>query len=112
MSKTSRAVAARYGNVARSYRRFWAPAMIALSRPLIRAMPVEGEDRIAELGTGVGAIGARLAPRARPLIGLHVSEGMPRHAPRGVLSVAGDMRRLRFADETLDAAFGSFRPQR
>jgi len=108
MSKTSRAVAARYGNVARSYRRFWAPAMIALSRPLIRAMPVEVEDRIADLGAGVGAIGARLAARARTVIGLDVTERMLRHAPREVLSVAGDMEHLPFADETLDGAFSTF----
>src|SRR6266851_4264572 len=108
MSSASRAAAARYGSVARSYRRFWAPAMIALSRPLIRAMPVEVEDRIADLGSGVGAIAARLAPRARRMIGLDATERMLRHAPREVLSVAGDMEHLPFADETLDGALSTF----
>jgi len=108
MSKASRAAAARYGAVARSYRRYWSPALIALSRPLIRAMPVEVEDRIADLGSGVGAIGARLAPRARAVIGLDVTEGMLRHAPREVLSVAGDMEHLPFADRTLDGALCTF----
>jgi ubiquinone/menaquinone biosynthesis C-methylase UbiE len=108
MSKASRAAAARYGSVARSYRSFWAPAMIALSRPLIRAMPVEVEDRIADLGSGVGAVSARLAPRARAVIGLDATEGMLRHAPREVLSVAGDMEHLPFADETLDGAVSTF----
>jgi ubiquinone/menaquinone biosynthesis C-methylase UbiE len=108
MSNASRAVAARYGQVARSYRSFWSPALVSLSRPLIRAMPVEAGDRIADLGAGVGAIAARLAPRARRMIGLDVTEGMLRHAPREVLSVAGDMEHLPFADETLDGTFTTF----
>jgi ubiquinone/menaquinone biosynthesis C-methylase UbiE len=108
MSKASRAVAARYGSVARSYRTFWAPVLVALSRPLIRAMPVEVEDRIADLGSGVGAIAARLAPRARMVIGFDIAEGMLRRAPREVLSVAGDMEHLPFADETLDGALTTF----
>jgi ubiquinone/menaquinone biosynthesis C-methylase UbiE len=108
MSNASRAVAARYSSVAHSYRRFWAPAMIALSRPLIRAMPLEVGDRIADLGSGVGAIAARLAPRAQRMIGLDVTEGMLRHTPREVFSVAGDMEHLPFADESLDGALSTF----
>jgi ubiquinone/menaquinone biosynthesis C-methylase UbiE len=108
MSSASRAAAARYGSVARSYRSFWAPAMIALSRPLIHAIPVEVDDRIADLGAGVGAVAARLARRAHKMIGLDVTEGMLRHAPREVLSVAGDIEHLPFADETLDGALSTF----
>jgi ubiquinone/menaquinone biosynthesis C-methylase UbiE len=108
MSSASRAAAARYGAAATSYRRFWAPALAALSRPLIRAMPVEREDRIADLGSGVGAIAARLASRARAVIGLDVTERMLRQAPREVLSIVGDMEQLPFADQTLDGALSTF----
>jgi ubiquinone/menaquinone biosynthesis C-methylase UbiE len=108
MSFTSRAVAARYGRVASAYRRFWAPAMITLSRPLIRAMPVEAEDRIADLGCGVGAIASRLAPRARKVFGLDVTEEMLRLSPADVISVAGDLTQLPFTAECLDGAFSTF----
>src|SRR5438309_1988453 len=108
MSASSRAIAARYGSVASSYRRFWAPAMIALSRPLVRAMPVEAEDRIADLGCGVGAIASRLAPRARKVFGLDLTEGMLRLVPNDVVSVAGDLTQLPFARESLDGAFSTF----
>jgi ubiquinone/menaquinone biosynthesis C-methylase UbiE len=108
MSKASRAAAARYGSVARAYRSFWAPAMIALSRPLIRAMPVEVEDCIADLGSGVGAVSAGLVPRARTVIGLDVSEEMVRHASREVVSVVGEMEKLPFASESLEGAFSTF----
>jgi ubiquinone/menaquinone biosynthesis C-methylase UbiE len=108
MTSTSRAVAARYNTVARSYRRFWAPALIALTRPLIRAMPVEKGDRIADLGSGVGAIASRLAQRARKVIGVDIAEGMLRHSPPEVLAVAGDMTRLPFANESLDGMLSTF----
>jgi ubiquinone/menaquinone biosynthesis C-methylase UbiE len=108
MSSTSRAVAARYGNAARSYRRFWSPAMIALSRPLIRAMPLETGDCLVDIGCGVGAIAARLAPRARTVIGLDVAEGMLRLSPREVLAAGGDMTQLPFATDSLDGVFSTF----
>ena len=108
MSSTTRGVAARYSHVARAYRKFWAPAMIALSRPLIRAMPVERGDRIADLGTGVGAVAGRLTARARKVIGLDVSEGMLRLAPREMRCVAGDMTRLPFAHESFDGVLSTF----
>ena len=108
MSSVSRAVAARYGSVARSYKRFWAPAMVVHSHPLIRATPVERGDRIADLGAGVGAIAARLTRRARAVIGLDVTEGMLRLAPDQVSKVVGDMTQLPFADESLDGAFSTF----
>jgi ubiquinone/menaquinone biosynthesis C-methylase UbiE len=82
--------------------------MITLSRPLIRAMPVDSEDRIADLGCGVGAIASRLAPRARKVFGLDVTEGMLRLAPAEVLSVAGDLTQLPFTTESLDGAFSTF----
>jgi SAM-dependent methyltransferase len=107
MSQALRAVAARYGSAARAYRRYWAPAMIALSRPMVEMMPVEAGDRIADLGCGVGAIGIRLTPRAR-VIGLDVAEGMLRRAPSELARVAGDMARLPFGDESLDGAFSTF----
>ena len=108
MSDRLRAVAARYGPAARSYRRFWSPAMVALSRPLIRALPIERGDRIADLGCGVGTIGSRLAGRAQMVVGLDAAEGMLRRAPREVLAVAADMARLPVADRTLDGAFSTF----
>ena len=108
MSDALRAVAARYGNAARSYRRFWAPAMVALSRPLIRALPFEQNDLIADLGCGVGAIGARLARRARGVVGLDVAEGMLKRVPPEVMPVAADMARLPLGAETLDGAFSTF----
>src|SRR5439155_23054275 len=111
MSDALRAVAARYGNAARSYRRFWAPAMVALSRPLIRALPFEQNDLIADLGCGVGAIGARLARRARGVVGLDVAEGMLKRVPPQVIPVAADMARVALGAETLDGAVATFAVQ-
>ncbi|MGZ4189871.1 MAG: class I SAM-dependent methyltransferase [Actinomycetota bacterium] len=103
------AVAARYGAAARTYRRFWAPAMVTLSRPLVSAMPVEAGDVVADLGCGVGAIAARVAARARTVIGVDVAEGMLARAPRDeVRCVAGTIDRLPLADTSLDGAFSTF----
>src|SRR2546430_10065138 len=82
--------------------------MVALSRPLIRALPFEQNDLIADLGCGVGAIGARLARRARGVVGLDVAEGMLKRVPPEVMPVAADMARLPLGAETLDGAFSTF----
>lgn len=108
MSASLRGVADRYGGIARSYKRFWAPVMVALSRPMVRALPLERDDVIADLGCGVGVIGARLARRARAVAGVDVAEGMLRHASDAVLRVAGDIARLPFRDESLDGALSTF----
>ena len=108
MSEAIRRAAERYGSVARSYRRYWAPVMVAHARPMIAALPLEESDRIADLGCGVGVIGARLARRARMVVGMDVSEGMLRRAADVVRRVAGDMGRLPFGDATLDGALSTF----
>ena len=108
MSQALRNAAERYGSVARPYRRFWAPVMVAHARPLIGVLPLELDDTIADLGCGVGVIGARLAKRARTVAGVDVSEGMLRRAQDGVLCVAGDIANLPFGDETLDGALSTF----
>ena len=108
MSKATRATAARYGNVARQYRMYWAPAMTTLSRPLIRAMPVEERDVVLDVGAGVGAIIAQFSSRLRMAVALDVSEGMLGRAPHEIHRVAGDMMQIPIRDETTDGAFSTF----
>ena len=108
MNRAARAAATRYGSVARQYRMYWVPAMIAHSRPVIRAMPVEEGDVLVDVGGGVGTIAARLAPRARLVIAMDVSEGMLRRAPHEIGRVAADMMQMPIGDETIDGAFSTF----
>ena len=108
MSTALGKTAERYGSVASAYRRFWAPAMVAHSRPMTSALPLERGDTIADLGCGVGVIGARLAKRARTVAGVDVAEGMLRRAPDTVLRVAGDISNVPFGDKTLDGALSTF----
>jgi ubiquinone/menaquinone biosynthesis C-methylase UbiE len=108
MGKAFRAAAQRYGAVARAYRRFWAPVMVAHSKPMISAIPLERSDMIADLGCGVGVIGAHLARRARTVVGIDVAEGMLRRAPGSVQRVAGDIATMPFGEETLDGAISTF----
>src|SRR5690349_9843944 len=108
MSRAIRDAAQRYGSVAQAYRRFWAPVMVAHSRPMFGALPLERADTIADLGCGVGMIGARLAKRARTVVGVDVAEGMLRQAPGSVYRVAGDIAAMPFGNNTLDGAISTF----
>ena len=108
MSRALRAAAQRYGSVARAYRRFWAPVMVAHSKPMISALPLERNDTIADLGCGVGVIGARLAKRARTVVGIDVAEDMLRRAPDAVRRMAGDIATVPLGNETLDGAISTF----
>jgi SAM-dependent methyltransferase len=108
MSTALRKAAERYGSVARAYRRFWAPVMVAHSKPMISALPLERGDTVADLGCGVGIIGSRLVKRARAVVGIDVAELMLRRAPDTVRRVAGDMAKTPFGDETLDGALSTF----
>jgi SAM-dependent methyltransferase len=108
MNRALRAVTARYGDTSRAYRRFWAPALAALSRPLITALPLEAGDVVVDLGCGVGTIGARLARRARIVIGLDATEQMLSRVRGRVLPAAADIRRMPVADGTLDGAISTF----
>ncbi|HLW16508.1 MAG TPA: class I SAM-dependent methyltransferase [Actinomycetota bacterium] len=107
-SPSIRGAAQRYGSVAQAYRRFWAPVMVAHSRPMLGALPLERSDTIADLGCGVGVIGARLAKRARTVVGIDVAEGMLRRVPDPVHRVAGDIATTPFGDDTLDGAISTF----
>ena len=108
MNAAARDAATRYGNVASKYRTYWAPAMITLSRPVIRAMPVEPSDVLIDVGGGVGSIAARIAPRSKIVAALDASEGMLRRAPREIGRVAADMMQMPIGDETIDGAFSTF----
>jgi len=108
MSRAAREAAQRYGSVAQAYRRFWAPVMVAHSLPMLGALPLERGDTIADLGCGVGMIGARFAKRAHTVVGIDVAEGMLRRAPDAVHCVAGDMATTPFGDGTLDGAISTF----
>jgi ubiquinone/menaquinone biosynthesis C-methylase UbiE len=108
MSRAIRAAAQRYGSVAQAYRRFWAPVMVAHSRPMLGALPLERDDMIADLGCGVGVIGARLAKRARAVVGIDVAEGMLRRGTGSIHRVAGDIATMPLGDGTLDGAISTF----
>ena len=108
MSRGLRAAAQRYDSVALPYRRFWAPVMVVHARPMIRALPLERGDTIADLGCGVGVIGARLAKRARAVVGLDIAEEMLRRAPAPVQRVTGDIATMPFGAGTIDGAISTF----
>ena len=108
MSRTLRGVADRYGSVALAYRRYWAPVMVAHARPMLRALPLERRDVIADLGCGVGVIASRLAKRARTVVGIDVAERMLRRAPDAVRALCGDVSQLPFADGSLDGSYSTF----
>jgi ubiquinone/menaquinone biosynthesis C-methylase UbiE len=108
MTDRVRAIAHRYGGVARAYRSFWSPVMVALSQPLIEAMPLARDQRLLDLGCGVGTIASLLASRVDGVVGLDVSEGMLRRAPRDIARVAGDALRLPVCESSFDGAFSTF----
>jgi ubiquinone/menaquinone biosynthesis C-methylase UbiE len=108
MTDRASAVAQRYGNVARAYRSFWSPVMVALSADLIQTLPISKDQRLLDLGCGVGTIASNVAPRAGAIVGIDLSEGMLRLAPRTVARVSGDALRLPLADGSLDGAYSTF----
>lgn len=97
----------RYGEIARDYRRFFAPALVAFARPLVRTVPLANGAEALDLGSGVGTISALLARRGAAVTGIDASEGMLRES-RGLARVRGDVYRLPFGDGTFDAALCTF----
>jgi len=108
MRSRVRAVAQRYGSVARAYRSFWSPVMVALSRPLIDVLPLSAGQLLLDMGCGVGTIASSLAARVDRVVGVDLSEGMLRRAGRDIERVSADLLNLPLADGSFDGAFSTF----
>jgi SAM-dependent methyltransferase len=72
----------------------------ALLARLDRILPLTGEERVLDVGTGTGAVALALAPLVREVIGLDESEARlalaRERAPENVTFVVGDASRLPF----------------
>ena len=103
-------IARQYSTVAHDYVELWAPVLLPYTRRLLDRLPLEGAERVLDLGTGVGTALleiARRAPRAA-VIGADIALGMLAEVPTGHPLVAMDAVRSAFVDETLDAVVSAF----
>jgi len=111
MSELSSQIASRYGDVARSYRRLWAPQLLAFSQQLLSALPLQRGVRVADLGGGTGALASRIARRAGPrsVVIVDLSPGMMSQARAGSPHlVAGDATMLPLAPRSMDVVVSTF----
>lgn len=108
MTATRRALALRYGRIARAYRDHWAPVLLALADPVLARIPVEPGARALDVGAGVGTIGGSLVARGATVTGLDATEGMLRECDRRLARVCGDATRVPFAAGSFDAAVCTF----
>lgn len=103
-----RDVAAKYGEAASAYERYWAPVLETFSAPLIDAMPLRPGARLLDVGAGVGTI-ARLLERTHSIepYGVDLTHEMLARAT-GVQRAVGDIMRMPFAQRAFDAAICTF----
>lgn len=104
----SKLLAEDYSSTAHEYDQLWGPVILPMGLPILDALPLEQARRIADLGTGVGALFPYLrseAPYAQ-ICGVDYSEGMLRRAKaRGQSSVAVmDAQQLALRSQAFDVA--------
>jgi ubiquinone/menaquinone biosynthesis C-methylase UbiE len=107
---SARRVALHYSSESKAYRDFWAPVLVRLTRWLIDDLPLQGAQRVLDLGCGVGTLLPRLqevAPSA-VIVGLDRAEGMVALGPRDFPLLVGDATNLPFAEGSFDAVVMAF----
>jgi SAM-dependent methyltransferase len=103
-------LARHYASEAEAYRELWAPVLEPLGWMLLRSMPLEGAQRVLDLGCGVGALLPHLreaAPGAL-VVGLDRTEAMVSLASTAFARAVGDATHLPFEDGCLDAVTMAF----
>jgi SAM-dependent methyltransferase len=110
MTRRRREIAARYDQIARGYAEHWAPLLLSLSEPLVRAVSERLRDgaRVLDLGCGTGALGSAIASRGGRVVGVDGSAAMLGQAPRTLARAAGDIERLPLADASVCAVVCTF----
>lgn len=104
-------IALRYGGVARQYKRYWAPPLLAFSKPLLNALPFEPGARVLDLGAGTGVIAAAVSRTTGrgSVVALDLTAAMLRQARVGApLPVVADLRHLPLGDSIADIAVTTF----
>jgi ubiquinone/menaquinone biosynthesis C-methylase UbiE len=103
-------LARHYASEAEAYRELWAPVLEPLGQLLLRSMPLEGAQRVLDLGCGVGALlpHQRDAAPGALVVGLDRTEAMVTLAPTDFARVVGDAARLPFEDGCFDAVTMAF----
>ncbi|HVL32952.1 MAG TPA: class I SAM-dependent methyltransferase [Actinomycetota bacterium] len=109
MTLQRRRLAQRYGRIARAYRTYWAPILLAFSEPLLAQVPVRRGARVLDLGAGVGTIAAHVARRSGrgTVTGIDASHDMLAQA-RGMKRVTADITTMPFTDESFDVLLSTF----
>ncbi len=98
----------RYGDVARPYRRYWAPPLAAFAKPLLNSLPLTEGAVAVDLGAGTGYLASRLARRVERAIAVDLTEGMLRQVRAPVIPLAGDLTSMPLADNSVDVAISTF----
>jgi ubiquinone/menaquinone biosynthesis C-methylase UbiE len=80
----------------------------ALASRLERLLPLRGDERVVDVGSGTGAFAFAVAPRVREVVAVDSDPAMLEQArataPANVELVEGDAQRLPFADGAFDVA--------
>lgn len=103
-------LARHYASEADDYRALWAPVLEPLGQKVLRSMPLEGTQRVLDLGCGVGSLLPHMrdaAPGAL-VVGLDRTEGMVGLAPDEFARLVGDAAGLPFRDGAFDAVTMAF----
>ncbi len=102
----ARSARAEYAGLARSYEARWKRYLEVSNTRTLAALAPRDRERILDAGCGTGLLLRRIATRApgTQLVGVDLTLAMLRRAGRSASDlVLGDVRRLPFADGSLDA---------
>lgn len=110
VSERRRALSERYSADAAAYRRHWGPQLVPPGRRLLDGLPLDGAERILDLGAGVGLLLPEIRARAPNawLVGADAAEGMIRLADHSFPRVTMDAGRLGLRDSVIDVVVMAF----
>jgi trans-aconitate methyltransferase len=103
-------IARQYSMVAHDYVELWAPILLPYTRRLLDRLPLEGAERVLDLGTGVGAALHELSRRApqAAVIGADLSVGMLAEVRTAHPVIAMDAVHRALRDASFDAIVSAF----